>query len=154
MLIASLLVNVNNIHCKENTISSKKRLIESLSHYLAANTQAITVDTIFQALLERERLGSTGLGKGVAIPHARVPGITETIATMMTLVSPIDYEAPDNQSVDIVFGLLVPEDGEQYHLEHLARLAALLRDEKTCEAIRQFTDPEKLFNFLLAIDDD
>tara|TARA_R110002111_G_scaffold37147_4_gene71658 strand:+ start:788 stop:1252 length:465 start_codon:yes stop_codon:yes gene_type:complete len=154
MLIASLLVNANNIHCNDNAISSKKRLIESLSHYLAANTQAITVDTIFQALLERERLGSTGLGKGVAIPHARVPGITETIATMMTLASPIDYEAPDNQPVDIVFGLLVPEDGEQYHLEHLARLASLLRDERTCEKIRQTTDPEQLFNFLLAIDDD
>ncbi len=154
MLIASLLVNANNIHCNENTISSKKRLIESLSHYLAANTQAITVDVIFQALLERERLGSTGLGKGVAIPHARVAGITETIATMMTIVSPIDYEAPDSQPVDIVFGLLVPENNDQYHLEHLARLAALLRDEQTCDTIRHTADPEKLFDFLLAIDDD
>ena len=102
MLIASLLVNADNIHCNENSITSKKRLIENLSQYLAANTQALPANRIFQAMIERERLGSTGLGKGVAIPHARVPGITETIATMMVLSTPIDYEAADNQPVDIV----------------------------------------------------
>jgi PTS system nitrogen regulatory IIA component len=154
MLIASLLVNSNNIHCKDNTISSKKRLIEHMSQYLANHAQAIAADRIFQALLERERLGSTGLGRGVAIPHARVPGITETVAAMMTLTTPINYEAADNQPVDIVFGLLVPEDGDQYHLEHLARLATILRDEKTCDMIRNTSNPEKLFNLLLAIDDD
>ena len=126
MLIASLLVNADNIHCNENAISSKKRLIENLSQYLATNTQALPANRIFQALLERERLGSTGLGRGVAIPHARVPGITDTIAVLMTLATPINYEAADNLPVDIVFGLLVPEDGDEYHLEHLARLATLL----------------------------
>jgi PTS system nitrogen regulatory IIA component len=154
MLIASLLVNADNIHCNENAISSKKRLIESLSQYLATNTQALPANRIFQALLERERLGSTGLGRGVAIPHARVPGITDTIAVLMTLATPINYEAADNLPVDIVFGLLVPEDGDEYHLEHLARLAILLRNQDTCENIRTTQDPEKLFNLLLAIDDD
>ncbi|MBT3504279.1 MAG: PTS transporter subunit EIIA [Piscirickettsiaceae bacterium] len=154
MLIASLLVNADNIHCNENAISSKKRLIENLSQYLATNTQALPANRIFQALLERERLGSTGLGRGVAIPHARVPGITDTIAVLMTLATPINYEAADNLPVDIVFGLLVPEDGDEYHLEHLARLATLLRDQATCENIRTTQDPEKLFNLLLAIDDD
>jgi PTS system nitrogen regulatory IIA component len=154
MLIAYLLVNADNIHCNENSITSKKRLIENLSQYLAANTQALPANRVFQAMIERERLGSTGLGKGVAIPHARVPGITETIATMMVLATPIDYEAADNQPVDIVFGLLVPEGGDEYHLEHLARLAAILRDQDTCNDIRTTQDPEKLFNLLLAIDDD
>jgi PTS system nitrogen regulatory IIA component len=154
MLIASLLVNADNIHCNENAISSKKRLIENLSQYLATNTQALPANRIFQALLERERLGSTGLGRGVAIPHARVPGITDTIAVLMTLATPINYEAADNLPVDIVFGLLVPEDGDEYHLEHLARLATLLRDQATCENIRTTQEPEKLFNLLLAIDDD
>ena len=154
MLIASLLVNSSNIHCKDNTISSKKRLIEHMSHYLANHAQAIPTARIFQALLERERLGSTGLGRGVAIPHARVPGITETVAAMMTLTTPINYEAADNQPVDIVFGLLVPDDDDQYHLEHLARIAKIIRDEKNCNMIRNTNDPEKLFNLLLAIDDD
>lgn len=153
MLIASLLADANNIHCKQ-TISSKKRLIETISHHLAANTQAIKADAIFQALFDRERLGSTGLGKGVAIPHARVPGITNTVGTMMTLTTPINYESADNQDVDIIFGLLVPEDSSEYHLQHLARLAALFRDEKICQQIRQTDDAEKLFNILLAIDDD
>jgi PTS system nitrogen regulatory IIA component len=154
MLIASLLVNSSNIHCKDTAISSKKRLIEHMSQYLANHAQAIAADSIFQALLERERLGSTGLGRGVAIPHARVPGITETVAAMMTLATPISYEAADNQPVDIVFGLLVPDDDDQYHLEHLARIATILRDEKNCVMIRNANDPEKLFNLLLAIDDD
>jgi len=154
MLIASLLVNADNIHCSEKTISSKKRLIEILSQYLANNTQTLSANRTFQALIERERLGSTGLGRGVAIPHARVPGITDTIAVMMTLASPINYDAADNLPVDIVFGLLVPEDGDQYHLEHLARLATLLRDQTTCDNIRATQEPEKLFNLLLAIDDD
>jgi PTS system nitrogen regulatory IIA component len=154
MLIASLLVNADNIHCNENAISSKKRLIEVLSQYLATNTQALPANRIFQALIERERLGSTGLGKGVAIPHTRVPGITDTIAVMLTLAAPINYDAADNQRVDIVIGLLVPEDGDQYHLEHLARLAAILRDKTTCDNIRSIQDPEELFNLLLAIDDD
>lgn len=154
MLIASLLINPSNIHCNENAITSKKRLLENLSHFLSAHTEAVSADHIFQALLERERLGSTGLGKGVAIPHARVPGINETIAAMMTLATPINYDAADNQPVDIIFGLLVPEGGDNYHLEHLARLAAVLRDEDTCQTIRNTQDPEKLFNLLLAIDDD
>jgi len=154
MLIASLLVNADNIHCNNNAISSKKRLIENLSQYLATNTQALPAKHIFQALIERERLGSTGLGKGVAIPHARVPGITDTIAVMVTMATPINYDAADNLPVDIIFGLLVPEDGDDYHLEHLARLAAILRDQKTCERIRATQDPEALFNLLLAIDDD
>jgi PTS system nitrogen regulatory IIA component len=154
MLIASLLVNANNIYCKDDSITSKKRLIETISDQLAANTQALTANKIFQALIERERLGSTGLGRGVAIPHARVPGITRTIGTLMTLANPINYEAPDNEPVDIVFGLLVPDEGDDYHLQHLARLAALFRDKDICDAIREQSDPEKLFDFLLSIDDD
>lgn len=153
MLIASLLVNASNIYCQQD-ISSKKRLIETISHQLAANTQVITADAIFQALLERERLGSTGLGKGVAIPHARVPGINNTIGTLMTLSTPINYESTDKQDVDIVFGLLVPEESSEYHLQHLARLAALFRDEEICNTIRQTDDAEKLFDLLLSIDDD
>lgn len=154
MLIASLLANKNNIHCNDETISSKKRLIETLSHYLAANTPAITADTIFQALLERERLGSTGLGRGVAIPHARVPGITRTIASLITLANPINYESTDAQGVDIVFGLLVPEENNEYHLNQLARLATLFRDSNVCQTIRETNDPQQLFDFLLAIDND
>jgi len=153
MLIASLLVNSDNIRCKESSCSSKKRTIENISNVLANNTEAIATDTIFQGLLERERLGSTGLGKGVAIPHARVPGLTHTIAALLVLETPIDYDSADGKPVDIIFGLLVPEDGNEQHLQNLSRLVTLLRDPDTCESIRNTEDPDKLFDLLLAIDE-
>lgn len=154
MLIASLLANAGNIRCHDDASSSKKRVIENISHLLAANTEAISADAIYQGLLERERLGSTGLGKGVAIPHARIPGISHTIGALITLKTPISYDAPDNKPVDIIFGLLVPEDGNAHHLQNLSRLVTLFRDESVCQSIRTTTDPEAMFDLLLAIDDD
>lgn len=152
MLIAALLVNAENISF-HNPASSKKRVIETLSQMLAANTTATTAENIFQVLLERERLGSTGLGKGVAIPHARLPGLTHTIAAMLTLESPIDFDAADNQPVDIAFSLLVPEDDTEHHLQHLSRLVALFRDAETCQKIRNAQSADEIFELLLAIDD-
>lgn len=153
MLIAALLVDSGNIHCQDDNNSSKKRVIENLSHHLAVNTEVISEDKIFQALLERERLGTTGLGKGVAIPHARIPGMPHTIAAMMTLSSPVNYDAADKQAVDIVFGLLVPEDDGEHHLEHLSRLVTMFKDPQICQSIRETTDADKMFDLLLAIDD-
>ncbi|PCJ31775.1 MAG: PTS sugar transporter subunit IIA [Gammaproteobacteria bacterium] len=153
MLIAALLVNATNID-SSNTASSKKRIIENISIMLAKNTPEISADVIFNALIERERLGSTGLGKGVAIPHARIPGLTHTIAAMMTLDTPVNYESADNKSVDIVFGLLVPEEDGDKHLQHLARLVSLFRDQGNCQKIRDANNAELIFDILLAQDDD
>lgn len=152
MLIAAQLVNSDNISYL-NGASSKKRVIEELSKLLAANTQATTAEKIFQSLLDRERLGSTGLGKGVAIPHARIPELTHTIAAMMTLESPVEFDAADNQPIDIAFGLLVPEDGGENHLQHLARLATMFRDVDTCQKIRSSKNADEIFELLLSIDD-
>ncbi len=154
MIIASLLVNAQNIHCQESNASSKKRTLENLSQLLAKNTKVISADKIFQALLDRERLGSTGLGKGVAIPHARIPGLTHTIAAMMTLTTPVNYESADNQPVDIIYGLLVPADDGGDHLEHLASLVGSFRDSQICQSIRNINNSNKMFDLLLAIDDD
>lgn len=153
MLIAALLVNADNIDC-QNTAPSKKRIIENISNMLAKSTKDISAETIFQALLERERLGSTGLGRGVAIPHARIPGLNHTVAAMMTLATPVNYDAADNKPVDIVVGLLVPEDGGEHHLQHLSRLVTLFRETKTCNTIRNASSTEQIFEILLAIDDD
>jgi len=153
MLIAALLINADNINCNDSA-SSKKRIIENISIMLAKNTNAINTDTIFNALIERERLGSTGLGKGVAIPHARIPGLTHTVAAMMTLASPVNYESADGKAVDITFGLLVPEEDGDHHLQHLSRLVSLFRDADTCQKIRNTDDPEQIFEILLSIDDD
>jgi PTS system nitrogen regulatory IIA component len=153
MLIAALLANADNIDC-HNSAPSKKRIIETISQMLAKNIPEVSADSIFQALLERERLGSTGLGRGVAIPHARIPGLTHTVAAMMTLESPVNYDSADNHPVDIVVGLLVPEEGGEHHLQHLSRLVTLFRQTKTCRIIRDANSPEQVFEILLAIDDD
>lgn len=152
MLIAAQLVNSSNISHHDGACS-KKRVLENLSQMLAANTQATTAEKIFQALLERERLGSTGLGKGVAIPHARIPEITHTIAAMMTMEETVDFDAVDGQPIDIAFALLVPEEGGDHHLQHLARLATLFRDVDACQKIRASNNAEEIFELLLSIDD-
>lgn len=153
MLIAALLVNADNISF-HNLATSKKRVIENLSQMLATNTTATTAEKIFQVLLDRERLGSTGLGKGVAIPHARVPGLPNTLAAMLTLSKPIDFDAADGEPIDIVFGLLVPEDDNVNHLQHLSRLVTLFRDVEICRKIREASSGEAIFELLLSIDDD
>jgi PTS system nitrogen regulatory IIA component len=153
MLIAALLVNADSISFRDPA-TSKKKVLENLSQKLAANTAATTAEKIFQVLLERERLGSTGLGKGVAIPHARVPDLPHTVAAMLTLESPVDFESADSQPVDIAFGLLVPEDDTDNHLQHLSRLVTLFRDPDICDKIRSASSAEAIFELLLSIDDD
>ena len=153
MLIAALLVNADNISFHDEA-TSKKRVIENLSRMLAANTSAASAEKIFQVLLERERLGSTGLGKGVAIPHARVPDLTHTVAAMLTLENPVEFEAADSKPIDIAFGLLVPEDDTEHHLQHLSRLVTLFRDEDICSRIRQASSAEAIFELLLSIDEE
>ena len=153
MLIAALLVNADNISYHDEA-TSKKRVLENLSRLLAANSENLTAEKIFQVLLERERLGSTGLGKGVAIPHARVPDLTHTVAAMLTLAEPVDFEAADGQPIDIAFGLLVPEDDSENHLQHLSRLVTLFRDAGCCSKIRQAGNAEAVFEYLLSIYDD
>jgi PTS system nitrogen regulatory IIA component len=152
MLIAALLVNADSISFRDPA-TSKKKVLENLSQKLAANTSATTAEKIFQVLLERERLGSTGLGKGVAIPHARVPDLPHTVAAMMTLENPVDFESVDNQPVDIAFALLVPEDDTDNHLQHLSRLVTLFRDVDVCDKIRNANSAEAIFELLLSIDD-
>lgn len=153
MLIAALLVNADSISYQDEA-TSKKRVLENLSHLLASKANALPAEKIFQVLFDRERLGSTGLGRGVAIPHARVPDLTHTVAAMLTLSQPVDFESADGEPIDIAFGLLVPEDDGDHHLQHLSRLVTLFRDAETCTKIRQAANSEEIFELLLAVDDD
>ena len=92
----------------------------------------------------RERLGGTGLGYGVALPHGRIAGLEHSIGAIVTLESGIDFDAPDGEPVDILFGLLVPEDCNNDHLQILSRIAQMFSDEALRERLRKQTDPEKL----------
>lgn len=116
-------------------IGSKKRALEALSELLSQNGELSSHD-IFDSLLARERLGSTGLGRGVAIPHGRISGLKQTQAAFIKLVGGIDFDAPDQKPVDLLFALLVPEECTDEHLETLSRLAQLFSDPSTVQQLR------------------
>ncbi|MCW8908198.1 MAG: PTS sugar transporter subunit IIA, partial [Sedimenticola sp.] len=100
----------------------------------------------FDKLLERERLGSTGLGNGIALPHARMAGVGEARGAFVQLQSKADFDAIDRQPVDLVFGLLVPEQATEEHLQLLARLATLFSDDSFCERLRKAGNPQALLD--------
>lgn len=153
MHIASLLIRSSNINFHDGA-ASKKRLIESLATLLGSNTPENDTNDIFDALFERERLGSTGLGDGIALPHARMPHLKHTVAAMLTLPKPLDFGERDGEGVDIIFGLLVPEDDDNHHLQELARLVGVFRQKEICQQIREAKDADHVFDILLAVDDD
>ncbi|WP_417456287.1 PTS IIA-like nitrogen regulatory protein PtsN [Kordiimonas sp.] len=127
--------------------SSKKQTIQALSRKLA-DTLSLDSRMVFDKLLERERLGSTGVGKGVAIPHARIDGLERITGLFARLASPIDFDSVDDVPVDIVFMLLAPTDAGADHLKALARISRLLRDEKTLAKLRVTSDASALYAML------
>ncbi len=116
-------------------ISSKKRLLEFIAEKAAVDIP-ISQDTIFNKLLERERLGSTGLGQGFAVPHARLDSLEETRASFVKLDTPINYDAMDHKPVDLIFVLLIPEVCTEEHLQILANLARIFSQPEIPDKIR------------------
>ena len=125
-------------------VSSKKTALETLSGLIANAGSGLTEQQVFHSLLSRERLGGTGLGNGIALPHGRLKDGLATIAAFIKLKRGVDYDAADNKPVDLIFALLVPEHSTEEHLQVLARLAerfhkadflARLRREKSSESI-------------------
>lgn len=115
--------------------TSKKQTLQDLARQ-AAQLTGLHERTIFDALLERERLGTTGIGRGVAVPHARLSQLDRVYGLFARLVRPIDFDSVDEQPVDLVFLLLAPEAAGADHLKALARVSRLLRDEGLCETLR------------------
>lgn len=129
-------------------VSSKKRTLELLSSLLSSGDNGLSADEIFDTLLARERLGSTGLGAGVAIPHGRIKGIDKTVGAFVKLHDGVDFDAPDKQPVDLLFALLVPEECTNTHLDILAQLARLFRDDHAVDQLRKSTNRETLYRIL------
>jgi len=128
---------------------SKKQLLQEL----AARTHSLTAlpeRRVFETLIERERLGTTGVGSGIAIPHGRMAEVTAITGLFVRLDAPIDYEAVDGQPVDLVFMLLAPENAGADHLKALARVSRLLRDKQVCEKLRAAASAEALYAILTA----
>ncbi len=125
--------------------SSKKRLFEILARVISEDNPHLVDTDIFAQLIARERLGSTGLGAGIAIPHCRIANCSEPIGCLATLEEAIDFDAPDDIPVDILFVLLVPEEAHQAHLDILARIARLFSQSDFCEQLRSAPDSETLY---------
>jgi PTS system nitrogen regulatory IIA component len=141
----SELLELERISCNTHA-ASKKRVLEQLSELLAVNQDDLTQIKVFDSLLSRERLGSTGLGHGVAIPHGRVKESDKTLLALIKLDQGIDYDAVDNQPVDLLFALLVPEQSTDEHLQLLSQLAEMLSDPALVERLRAAPDSGNLLN--------
>ena len=122
-----------------------KREVMSLIAERAATITNIDHDAALHALLEREKLGTTAVGRGVSIPHGKVEGLEKITGVLATLSDPIDFDAADGEPVDIVFGLMAPKDASAAHLKALAKVSRLLRDEQRREAFRSADSVEAMF---------
>ena len=127
--------------------SSKKRVLEQAARLLEGNLEEPGAEPIFERLLERERLGSTGLAGGVALPHARMPGIDACRGAFLSLAEPVEFDALDGQPVDLVFALLVPEDANEEHLQLLAELASMFNEADLRDQLRA-ADSEEVMTIL------
>lgn len=132
----------------DSDIGSKKRLMELLSELLAGANPDLGANEVLDSLLRRERLGSTGLGRGVALPHGRLAAIDQGLGAFVRLEQPIDYDAVDGMPVDLIFALVVPEQATEGHLNILAALARKLGDPATCEQLRDTADAAEVLDIL------
>jgi PTS system nitrogen regulatory IIA component len=128
-------------------VSNKKQALQELAKR-AATATGIAERRIFDVLNERERLGTTGIGMGIAIPHGKMPEISRLFGLFARLERPIPFEAIDDQPVDLVFVLLAPADAGADHLKALARVSRLLRDRATCQKLRGANNPDALYALL------
>jgi PTS system nitrogen regulatory IIA component len=127
--------------------NSKKQVLQLLAEKAAATT-GLPEREIFDTILQRERLGSTGVGNGIAIPHGKLPGVKQITGVFARLEHPVDFEALDDQPVDLVFLLLAPEGAGADHLKALSRIARVLRNSETVSKIRGTKDAAAIHSFL------
>jgi PTS system nitrogen regulatory IIA component len=130
-------------------VKNKKQALQELAAR-AAELSGRSDREIFDTLLQRERLGSTGVGRGVAIPHGKLAKLEELVGLFARLEKPIDFDALDGEPVDLLFLLLAPEGAGADHLKALARIARLLRDEKVAEKLRNAPDRDAIYALLTA----
>ena len=143
------LLNPQRVLCQLDAVS-KKRALELVAEQVAGTEQTLDEDQVYTSLLERERLGSTALGYGVAVPHCRVSGLEQPLGCLVTLAEAIDYDAPDGELVDLLFVLLVPPDATQEHLDLLADIARRFSNPSYCHGLRGARGAEQLLNSALA----
>jgi len=127
--------------------TSKKQVLQDLAKK-ASEVTGQNERAIFEVLMERERLGTTGVGNGIAIPHGKLPNMDELYGFFAHVEQPVDFQAIDDQPVDLIFLLLAPESAGADHLKALARVSRLLRDKSMCEKLRGTDSDDALFALL------
>ncbi|MFA5633273.1 MAG: PTS IIA-like nitrogen regulatory protein PtsN [Porticoccaceae bacterium] len=135
--------------CIDVSCVSKKRVLEYLSTFLNDGGDS-EADAIYQKLLERERLGSTGIGHGVAIPHCRVQGCEQITGALLRLTEKVDFDAVDGEPVDLIFALIVPEEHNEQHLEALSAIAQLMQDETVRGKLRSASSARDLYDLAVS----
>ncbi len=143
----SEIINTNRIK-KDVDVHSKKRALEALSELISQDQTQLDADDIFDSLLSRERLGATGVGYGIAIPHGRIQSCQQITGAFIQLDNGIDFNTVDSQPVDILFALIVPEESTDEHLQVLALLASMFSDDKFREKLRQSQNEEEIYQLL------
>lgn len=143
------LVNILSQDCTRSAVqcSSKKRILELISE-IAAPKLEINAQIIFESLLAREKMGSTGIGQGIAIPHGKISSQAKALGVLLTSEAPIEFDAIDKKPVDLFFALLVPEDQCQQHIATLSQVASRLDNKQICKELRQAKSDEILFSLM------
>ena len=133
---------------------SKKRILENIAQIITAQIKGgeELCNVLFDNFVSRERLGSTGLGNGVAIPHCRTPGIKKIYGFLAKLTTPVDFDAIDDEPVDLIFALVVPEEKNDEHLSTLARIAKIMQDNQSRQILRECKNDELLFEAILSLE--
>jgi len=139
------IISPERISCNVE-VTSKKAVLELLSDLLATSQVTLTSNAVFESLIARERLGSTGIGHGVAIPHGRLDKIQSCVGAFLHLKESIAFDAIDNEPVDLFFALLVPEESTETHLQLLAKLAEQFANKDFCNKLRLTNNQEALYN--------
>ncbi len=138
------LIDSERISCNAHE-KSKKRALEHASILLASSTPNLTPEEIFDSLIERERLGSTGIGHGVALPHGRLHGREQAVAAFIKLEQAVDYDSIDNEPVDLLYALLVPDHFTDEHLKIISQLAALFNDADFRQQLRSCDSSDQIY---------
>ena len=136
----------------EKNVLPKKKMLEKISH-LAAEKTGLSEAVVLDALIERERLGTTGIGRGVAIPHSPIPKLKKIFCAFMK-TAPVDFEAIDKKPVEFLFLLLVPPNAGADHLKALAKVSRILRNETALEEMKKSELPKELYKIIVKNDTD
>lgn len=147
------LSTILSLDCTKSAVpcTSKKRALEIISE-IAAKKLEQNPQKLFEALLNREKMGSTGIGSGIAIPHGRIQGSNQAVAVFIQCEQTVDYDAIDNQPVDLIFALFVPEELCQQHISTLAHIAERLSNKQRCRKLRHAESDQALYDLITIIE--